>query len=450
MHQYWTRTPRSWLVSLSLIVTGTLGLQQSVSAQAFPTPAEQPSPETAPPVSDTPQALEQTSTPTSPLTAPVNPASPVAPAAPTVIPEGEAPTAAVAPAFPPTIPSIDYGARMRIATKFQDTKDPTSFGGVSQQGDADIYMGGQIHRMLKWQASVTLTYAGAPGSNTVSVLPLDLLARFEPMPEFNIYAGRMIVVADRFTPSGPWGMDEFFYPGLFPGLPPSLQKSGATGRDPGVNIWGAPLGGMLKYYLGAYQLHDTSVNPLLSGRLQLSLLSPEPAFYQRTTYFGTKDLIAIGVGGQYQKDGSVEMVAAVPPATMATVGRKDDFTFLTADLVVEKVLGDAGTLSFVGSFMKWSGDFNRWDNFWLASLGYQLPGVIGIGKLRATVRYQQGLDTVTNADASSIIDAQLSYNVMAWFARFQLGYRHFETYRAAANVTEPGNQIYIGVTLADP
>lgn len=82
------------------------------------------------------------------------------------------------------------------------------------------------------------------------------------------------------------------------------------------------------------------------------------------------------------------------------------------------------------------------------------PRPIGIGKVRVTVRYQRGLEHVDAADASSILDAQLSYNVMAWFARLQLGYRRLEMFQRATMTTPaalvPGNQIYLGVTLADP
>lgn len=463
MRQYWRWIAIEWLAVVSLVVTGVLFVGQTVVAQAppvegglGPAPAPEPAPvapaEPAPadPEPEIPVAQEPSATPLP--EPPAAAATPVAPVAPISIPDGEAPPAPVAPAFPPAIPNVDVAARLRTATRFQDYQDPESFGDISQQVDADFYANGQVHRMLKWQVGVTISYPGSPGSsNAITVAPLDIIARFEPLPEFNIYMGRMIVVADRYTPSGPWGMDEFFYPGVFPALPAALQKSGPTGRDLGVNIWGAPLGGHLKYYLGIYQLHDPNINPLLSGRLQLSLLSPEPAFYQRTTYFGTKDLVAFGIGGQYQKAGSVMTVPTPMAGMMPVVPMTDDFSFFTADVTIDKVLGDSGTASLGGSYMMWKGDYNRWDNFFLASAGYLLPGVYGIGKIRFALRYQRGMATNDDAEASSIIDAQVSYNVMAWFARFQLGYRRIEQWIPGAPAQlQAGNQIYLGVTLADP
>jgi hypothetical protein len=416
---------------------------------------EAPAPEAAEPEpSATPEAATQSATPLP--EPPPAAATPVAPAVPLSIPDGEPPPGPVAPAFSPAIPNIDFGARMRIATKFQSPEDPEKLDDISQQLNADIYMSGQIHRMIKWQAGVTIAYSGALGSsNVATVAPLDVIARFEPLPEFNIYMGRMIIVADRFTPSGPWGMDEFFYPGVFPGATSApLAKGGPDSRDLGVNIWGAPLGGHLKYYLGAYQLHDPGLNPLLSGRLQISLLSPEPAFYQRTTYFGTKDLVAFGVGGQFQKAGSFLPPPAAVPGMPAMAPVTDDYSFFTADMVLEKILGTAGTVSLYGAYMMQKGNFQRWDNFWFVSGGYLLPGVYGIGKIRFNARYQRALENVDNAEATTVLDFQVSYNIMAWFARFQLGFRRSESFVRPTTATpallQAGNQIYLGVTLADP
>ena len=423
------------------------------SAQA-PTP-EAPATEAPTPATDAPAPEPPAPATASAATEPALPpaAPPPEGPPPSAIPDGEAPTKPIPPAFAPAIPNIDFGGRLQTAIRLQNPNDPAKLNDVSQVLSADLLTSGQIHRYLKWQVSFTFSYAGTPGqASSVNVQPLDVLARIEPMPEFNVYLGRMLVVADRFAPSGPWGMDEFFFPGFFPLVAaPALPKAGAVGRDVGATVWGAPLKGHLKYYLAAFNLYDPLLNPLLTGRIQVSLLNGEPAFYHRTTYFGTKDLLSIGVGGQYQKDGSVQ---TVPTTTPPTVPLTDDYTNLTADLTFEKNIGDAGTLSVVGAYYKYGGDYQRWKNFAVGSLGYMLPRPVGIGKVRATVRYQRGMDAAPGADASSLLDAQLSYNIAAWYARFQLGYRHGDTYLAptamTAARTQPSNMLYFGVTLADP
>jgi hypothetical protein len=443
-----TRQTRSVGILLLLASYAWAGLAH---AQATPTSSE-PTPTT-----DTPP--EAAAAPAAAVAAePAPPAPPPPPEAPpgppvSAIPDGEAPTKPIAPAFPPAIPNIDFGGRLQTAIKLQNPNAPGKLNDVSQLLSADIYTSGQVHRFLKWQVSLTFSYSAAPGTPSLpTIQPLDVMARIELMPELNIYMGRMLVVVDRFAPSGPWGMDEFFFPGFFPSIPaPAMPKANAVGRDVGTTIWGAPLKGHVKYYLGAFNLYDPTLNPLLSGRLQVSLLNGEPNFFHRTTYFGTKDLISIGVGGQFQKQGSVQ---PVPVTTPPTVPLTDDYSSVTADLTFEKNIGNAGTVSLVGAYYKYDGDFQRWKNFWVTSLGYMLPKPIGIGKVRATVRYQRGLDAAPNAQASSLIDAQLSYNVAAWFARFQLGFRHGDSYLAptamAPSQLQTNNIAYLGVTLADP
>jgi hypothetical protein len=430
------------------IVQQPIVQQPIVQEPAFNEPAPAPAPEALPvaePAATGPHRDNQ-GTPAGDTTpAPPSPTPPL-------IPDGASPPGPVAPAFPPAIPNIDFGARMRIGVRLQDqVEDPESFGDIAEQADLDMYMGGQIHRMFKWQAGVTVSYSGNQAQpSTAAVLPLDLLARFEPMPEFNIYLGRMIVVADRYVPSGPWGMDEFYFPGVFQGAPAAVQKSGSTGRDVGANIWGAFGGGHFKYYLGAYQLHDPALNPLLSGRLQVSLLSPEPAFYQRTTYYGDKDLVSIGVGGQYQADGSVQVVAPPAMGMPAVVPMVDDHSFFTADLTLDKKFGDAGTLSFTGGAHLFGGDFRTYDSLIHAAVGFTFPQVIGIGKLRPNVRFQQAQSHVEDSDASTFIDVQLSYLVMNWFTRVSIGYRRSSIAGAPGTDNTDANMITLGLILADP
>lgn len=451
------RFAATWL-ALSSVAWVSAAMAQATTPPQEPPVAPEPGAENreaAPPPPESAPA-PAANAPTEPApAAPAAPAAPppAAPPPPSAIPDGEAPTRPIPPAFPPAIPNIDFGARMQAGLKLQSASNPERMDDISEVLTADLLTAGQIHRYLKWQLSLTFNYpatSGSPGS--VNVQPLDVIARIEPLPELNVYIGRMLVVADRFAPSGPWGMDEFFFPGFFPLIAaPALPKAGAVGRDVGVTVWGAFLKGHVKYYLGAFNLYDPALNPLLSGRLQVSLLSGEPAFYHRTTYFGTKDLVSLGIGGQYQKQGSVQ---PVPVTTPPTVPLTDDYSSVTADVTIEKNIGDAGTLSVVGAYYRYNGDYQRWKDFWVASLGYMLPKTIGIGKLRGTVRYQRALDMAPDADASTLLDAQVSYNVAAWFARFQVGYRRGDTYIAPAAMAparrQASNMAYFGITLADP
>lgn len=375
------------------------------------------------------------------------------PPSPAPIPEGGAPKSPVAPAFPPAIPNIDYGGRLRVGLRLQDLKKPGALeegerlGDFSATIDADLYLSGQIHRMLKWQIGMTLSYGGTPGApSTVTWNLLDAIARFEPAPWLNIWAGRMIVTVDRFGQSGPWGLDEWFYPGIFSGAPLATPKTGPVGRDVGVNVWGAPLGGRLKYYLGAYQLQDPALKPLLSGRLQFSLLTPEPAFYHKNTYYGDQDIISAGIGVQFQEDGSRQPAPAGAPSNFMSL--TDEHALWSADLTFEKRLGRAVALSINGAAYLFYGDFRVWDALYLGSLGIVFPRVIGIGKFRPSVRLQQGQAAADGAAPSRIVDAQLSYLIMNWYARVHLSFRHSNIDLGAGPVE--GNMALLGIVLWDP
>lgn len=391
------------------------------------------------------------------------PAVPDASQAPAAIPIGTVPKGPVAPAFPPAIPSIDYGGRLRVGVRFQNPANPTSLGDVSQTVLADLYVSGQIHRMWRWLVAITTdTYGGSAGQpSTVSLSLLDAMVGFVPIPELQIWAGRLLVMADRYSPSGPWGLDEWFYPGFYPGAPPpALPKSGPLGRDVGVVAWGAPLSGHLKYYVGAYQLQDPSLSPLFSGRVQASLLSAEPGWFHRTTYYGDRDLVSVGVGAQMQKNGSALAQPAMMGMTVAPL--LADYRELNADLIVEKKLGQAGAISVEGAYYYFDGTYHPWKWSAVATVAYNSPVLEGIGKLRPSFRFQeaQARQTIASGeslDPSRLYDAQLTYVIMNWFANVSISYRHSDTAYAAATTTAPaavphtkGNMVVIGVQLWDP
>jgi hypothetical protein len=352
-----------------------------------------------------------------------------------------------------------------MGLRFQGVSDPKAFNDVAQTLSADLYASGQVTPMWKWQVVLTTNdYGGTAGAtSTVPVSILDAIVGFTPLPEFQIYAGRLLVMADRYAPSGPWGMDEWFYPGLFVGVPPAVPKGGPSGRDFGAVAWGAPLGGHLKYYLGAYQLQDPTLAPLFSGRVQVSLLSPEPGWFHRTTYYGERDLISIGVGGQMQKNGSVMTVPAAMMGMMPPPPMLDNYREFNADLIAEKRLGDMGALSLEAAYYNFQGDYQPWKWSMVGAVAYTSPVLAGIGRLRPSVRFQQAQARQVTAggaslDPTRVYDAQLTYSVMGAFAHLVVNYRHYDVVYASPSSPAPaaapaavgGNMVVVGVQLWDP
>jgi hypothetical protein len=363
------------------------------------------------------------------------------------------------------MPNIDYGGRLRSAVRFQSLSNPSSLNDVASTLYVDFYASGQINKMWRWLIAMTSgEYGGVPGTpSTVPFSILDAMAGFTPFPEFQIYAGRMLVMADRYAPSGPWSMDEWFYPGFFVGTPPAVPKAGPAGRDVGVTAWGAPLGGHMKYYLGAYQLQDPALSPLFSGRLQVSLLSPEPHWFQRTTYYGDKDIVSVGIGGQIQNNGSVMTVPAPAAGMMAPAPMLADYREFNVDLIAEKRFGNFGGLSLEGAYYNYQGTYQPWKWSMVAAVAYNSPVLEGIGRFRPSFRYQQAqarqvTATGESLDPTRVYDVQLTYSVMAWFAHVVVNYRRYDVVYAspsaaapaAAPPTSTGNMIIIGVQLWDP
>jgi len=425
-----------------------------------PPPAEAPLP--GAPAAQVSSAPVQPPPSPKPEPPPVQPPSAPGPAE---LPFGTVPKGPVPPFPPPAMPNIDYGGRLRTAVKFQGVSDPRAFNDVSATLYADLYASGQINRMWRWLLAITSNeYGGASGqASSVSMGVLDAMAGFTPLPEFQIYAGRMLVMADRYAPSGPWSLDEWFYPGFYVNTPPAVPKAGPAGRDVGVTAWGVPLGGHIKYYLGAYQLQDPTLSPLFSGRVQVSLLSPEPGWFHRTTYYGDRDLVSVGIGGQLQRNGSV---MALPPAMAGTTPPPpmlDDYREFNADLIVEKRIGDLGAVSLEGAYYNFSGTYQPWKWSMVAAVAYNSPVLAGIGKFRPSFRYQQAeAKQVTAAgdslDPTRVYDVQLTYSVMHWFTHVVVNYRHYDVVYASSSAAAPaasppastGNMIVVGVQLWDP
>ena len=126
----------------------------------------------------------------------------------------------------------------------------------------------------------------------------------------------------------------------------------------------------------------------------------------------------------------------------------DDHTELNFDLIVDKNLGSAGTVSLEGAGYWYGGDYRNYKSLYLAGVGFLFPQVIGIGKFRPSVRFQHAQAAAPGAGGSIVVDVQLSYVIMNWFARVHLGYRYSSVDLGGGAVA--GNMLFLGIVLADP
>ena len=344
----------------------------------------------------------------------------------------------------------DVGTRLGL--RLQNPSHPEKLNDVGLDGQVQLLLSGQVTRHIRWQADFLGSFgtvvpgsrADASGTNTQagrydttgSAAVLDLIARFELHDAFNLWAGRMLVPADRSGLSTEWSIAPWLFPGQFVGgEAPVGARQGPHGRNDGVTMWGQLGGGTFKYYVGAFNLADPTQSPLFSGRLSLSLLNPEPGYRNASCYYGSKDVLALGGGFQHQHHGSQQ----IDPATSQAVAWAD-FTELNFDLFFEKNLGSAGTVDLEGAFYKIWGSYApaSISYFFLAS--YLLPIEVGVGKFQLLFRLQQASDRVTD-DTDALADAQLGYIVDGLRARVALDYQYSKV------LGQTGNALLLGLQM---
>lgn len=210
---------------------------------------------------------------------------------------------------------------------------------------------------------------------TNSVEVLDAIARFEFSDEFNVWAGRFLPPSDRSNFSGPYFLGAWNFPILVQRYPNVF-----AGRDEGVAVWGQRSGGKFKYQLGLFEGPDALVNSgedetLFAGRLTFNFLDAEPGYYNSSTYFGDKEIFAVGLVLQNFDGGSGNNI----------------------DVLYEKALG-AGTLTLEASIYSYD-EFAGSDgdgSFFLAS--YLFPN-----NWQPTFRIQNAdIDTFVSADPTTV------------------------------------------------
>jgi hypothetical protein len=301
----------------------------------------------------------------------------------------------------------------------------TAVGNTDAFVDAEVnlMLSGKVLPYLSWQADFVATYGpgnfGAGADPTGGAHILDLIAKFDLADGFNVWFGRMLVPSDRSNVSGTWFMSPWHYPGGYiPGAVPVGPRAGDFGRSDGVTAWGQLDGGVIKYYAGVYDLGQPAESPLYTGRINLSLWNPEPGYYHSSTYYGGKDVAALGASAQYKKNGSLPP----PTAPMELMLSPDTFTGFSVDFLIERTFSGKGTIDLEGAAYFFSGAHELIDFHAYGLVSYLVPQPIGWGKLQPLVRVQQATPKGTS-DRWTIFDAQLGYAMQEYAARLALGYQ---------------------------
>ena len=306
--------------------------------------------------------------------------------------------------------SVGFGLRSSFASTEKGAPDGTSRGEDFSLDSIRLYLGASLNKYIKATFNTEKT-----ADNNVQVI--DGIAQFEPMPEFNVWAGRMLPPSDRSNLDGPYYLLAWGYPGLV-----SQYPSYAVGRDNGLLAWGN-VDKKFVYSVGAFEGHNNvagasseSGNLLYAGRVAFNILDGElaPAYYTGSTYFGAADILTIGLVVQHQTDG------------VGTAANKGNYTGANIDVLYENKDTGSGSVTLEGAAYKYdTGDtvdtaapFDNTNNTsgvggltqgkaYLLGAAYLFPQTVGWGKFQPYVRYQQfDRDKITNGGVIDLYDGK--------------------------------------------
>lgn len=250
---------------------------------------------------------------------------------------------------------------------------------------------------------VKATFNTEYNSATNAVSVLDAYAQVEPLESFNFWIGRLLPPSDRANMDGPFYMNGWTYPGVASVYPEQYLD----GRDQGATIWGVVADHHLTYAIGGFQGRESNANNnsgrggsknlMFTARLNYNFWDTmlDPAYFTSSSYFGTKDVLALGLAGMSQKSG-----------VSSALGTSADYRAWNLDLLMEKKVMDGGAFTLEGGYYKvdtqntldsycsvanttdcWGGAVAQGTSY-LGTVEFLFPKKVGWGKIQPYYRYQ--------------------------------------------------------------
>jgi hypothetical protein len=301
-----------------------------------------------------------------------------------------------------TLPPVSIGAGLR--TSFVHTEPDGPADGVDNflLDSVRLYVNGSVTDKIKIMFNTE--YNG--GQNDVEVL--DAVGQFAFSPKFNVWFGRFLPPSDRANLYGPYYANHWnvYTDGVQDGYPFIFQ-----GRANGAMYWGQF--GKVKVSGGAFdgQSLDGDDTLLGAGRVQVDFWDSEDGYYLNGTYYGDKNLLAIGVAGQVQGE---------------------DRTAYSVDFLMERKLGGGSAGTIEAEWAKYDRLGGYSPNYLIDDGGYVVgsylfPKTSGPGQWEvlgkwAKARFRDGL-TLSDSDYDQkTTEINVNYVLKQFNARLMMFY----------------------------
>jgi hypothetical protein len=266
-----------------------------------------------------------------------------------------------------TLPPVSIGAGVRASFAHSETDaTPSDLEADDfELNSARIYISGKVMDNLGIMFNTEYNTSG----ETIRVI--DAAAQFSFADEVNIWVGRFLPPSDRANLYGPyyashWGV---YRDGIQDGYPFETE-----GRADGVMYWGQF--GIAKVSAGVFDiagLNKGSTDVMSAARVQLDFWDPEAGYYLNGTYYGDKDLLAVGLAAQNNAGSNA----------------------YSADFLFEKNLSGAGVVTVEAEYAKYDGlggypsprgtAYTSSNGFYVLG-AYMLPMDVGVGKFQVLAK----------------------------------------------------------------
>lgn len=252
---------------------------------------------------------------------------------------------------------------------------------------AELHTAGKVHKNVSWVLNFNANGQGARNTDRNQQLPAgieDAIIGLDLIDEAHLWVGQLLTPVDRANATGPFFAIPWTYTGVFDGSAIGFvgpKGEDVYGRSTGAVFWGDVGGqGKFKYFLSSMNMRSTAIRPLFSGRLVATPIGSEKGFWGNSTWDGAQDVLAFGIGAQYQKEGNAD----VSPTSTGGLANHSEFN---ADAVAEFTLGGSGYITAeVGGYF-FGGDYRPYDNMFYGLVAYASP-FVGPGRLQPMFRFQ--------------------------------------------------------------